>query len=214
MDSLSAAVEMDQIFNFFLRFMGIWNSRKHSMNTWIFFYAGLLIFDPYINSIWFSSPHFPIHQYPSSFPSGSQCHWLWHVLFWGGISTWEPVYVGRGMTVTKTGKWSWSPQSRHRLSQYHTMGHSLRHFPENSLKLFYSGQLQFWGSMRGDCLVFLGQALHMFTNMNFIFGTLFLRKQINKYACLCERWSMGHTLIQNACLKIKVVPSSLSIHQV
>lgn len=46
MDSLSAAVGMDQIFNFFLRFMGIWNSKKHSMNMWNFFNAGLFIFDP------------------------------------------------------------------------------------------------------------------------------------------------------------------------
>lgn len=133
--------------------------------------------------------------------------------FYMGTRICESVWGGEWL-VTKTGKCSWSPQSRHRLCQYHTMGHSLRHFPENSLKLFYSGQLQFWGSMGGDCLVFLGQALYMFPNMNFIFGTSSLRKQMNKYARLCERWSMGHTLIQNVCLKRKVVPSSLSIHQV
>lgn len=64
------------------------------------------------------------------------------------------------------------------------MGHSLGHFPENSLKLFYSGQLQCWGGMRGDYLVFSGQALYMFPNMDFIFGTSSLRKQMNKYTCL------------------------------
>lgn len=48
------------------------------------------------------------------------------------------------------------------------MGHSLRHFPENSPKLFYSGQLQCWGGMRGDYLVFSGQALYMFPNMDFL----------------------------------------------
>lgn len=143
--------------------------------------------------------HFGVFFFGVVFLHGNQAMW---------------VCVGRGMTLTKTGKCSWSPQSRHRLCQYHTMGHSLRHFPENSLKLLYSGQLQFWGSMRGDCLVFLGQALYMFPNMNFIFGTSSLRKQMNKYTRPCERWSLGHTLIQKVCLKRKVVPSSMSIHQV
>lgn len=45
MDSLSAAVEMYQIFNFFLTFMGIWDSRKQ-YEYMEFFYPSLFIFDP------------------------------------------------------------------------------------------------------------------------------------------------------------------------